>query len=96
VGAYVGMLEARGPTVGHPYSSDVKGSKHGNMRELRIQHKGRPYRVFYAFNPKRTAILLIGGEKTGNNRFYEEMIRRADSIYDDHLQELEREDKERK
>ena len=58
------------------------------MRELRVQHKGQPYRVLYAFDPRRTAILLIGGEKTGNDRWYEESIPRADRLYDEHLAEL--------
>ena len=57
------------------------------MRELRIQHEGRPYRVLYAFDPRRAAILPIGGEKTGN-RWYEEYVPRADAIYDRHLLEL--------
>jgi hypothetical protein len=61
------------------------------MRELRIQHEGRPYRVLYAFDPRRTAILLIGGDKTGNNRWYEEYVPQADYIYDQHLKELESE-----
>jgi len=61
------------------------------MRELRIQHEGRPYRVIYAFDPRRTAILLSGGDKTGNNRWYEEYVPRADDIYDQHLKELENE-----
>jgi len=59
------------------------------MRELRIQHEGRPYRVLYAFDPRRAAMLLIGGDKTGNNRWYEEYVPRADAIYHRHLQELE-------
>lgn len=61
------------------------------MRELRVQHEGRPYRVLYAFGPRRVAILLIGGDKTGNNRWYEENVPRADAIYDEHLRELESE-----
>ena len=61
------------------------------MRELRIQHEGRPYRVVYAFNPKRDALLLIGGDKTGNNRWYEIYIPIADRLYDKHLDELEKE-----
>jgi hypothetical protein len=61
------------------------------MRELRIQSKGKPIRVFYAFDPRRTAILLIGGEKTGDNRFYETMIPIADRLYDDYLVEIKKE-----
>ena len=61
------------------------------MRELRIQHEGQPYRVPYAFDPRRAAILLLGGDKTGNDRWYEEHVPVADSLYDEYLKELERE-----
>ena len=59
------------------------------MRELRIQHEGRPYRVLYAFDPNRAALLLIGGDKTGNDRWYEIFVPIADRLYDEHLKELE-------
>src|SRR5581483_3924068 len=62
--------------------------RHEHMRELRVQSRGNPLRVFYAFDPRRTAILLIGGNKTGNNRFYEQYIPIADALYDTHLEEL--------
>lgn len=52
---------------------------------------GRPYRVFYAFDPRSTAILLNGGDKTGDNRFYEQMVPIADSLYDNYLGELRKE-----
>ena len=61
------------------------------MRELRIQHEGRPYRVLYAFDPRRAAMLLTGGDKTGNNRWYWEYVPLADAIYDRHLRDLENE-----
>lgn len=61
------------------------------MRELRIQHAGNPYRVLYAFDPKRTAILLLGGNKSGNDRWYEEYIPIADKLYYEHLETLKRE-----
>ena len=61
------------------------------MRELRVQSKGRPIRIFYAFDPRRAAILLIGGDKTGDNRFYERMIPIADRLYDDHIGGLKKE-----
>ena len=80
-----------GVALGHPHSSAVAGSKHGHMRELRVQHQGRPFRVLYAFDPRRIAILLIGGDKTGNDRWYEEFVPRADRIYDAHLLQLKRE-----
>jgi len=57
------------------------------MRELRVQSGGKPLRVFYVFDPLRQAVLLIGGDKTGNKRFYEEIVPRADRIFDEFLQE---------
>ena len=87
----VGLLEARGPLLGFPYSSGIIGSQHAHMRELRVQSSGHPLRIFYAFDPRRTAILLIGGDKTGNDRFYEEYIPIADRLYDVYLEELRRE-----
>ena len=90
----VRLLEAMGPQLPFPHSSGVKASRHGHMRELRIQHAGRPYRILYAFDPKRAAILLIGGDKTGNNRWYEVYVPLADRLYDEHLKELEQEGKE--
>lgn len=85
------LLERMGPHLPFPHSSGVEGSKHGHMRELRIQHQGRPYRVLYAFDPRRAAILLLGGEKAGNDRWYEENIPRADRLYDEHLEQLRKE-----
>ena len=61
------------------------------MRELRIQSGGHPIRVFYAFDPRRSAILLIGGDKTGNDRFYRDYVPVADKLYDEHLEELQKE-----
>jgi hypothetical protein len=61
------------------------------MRELRIQHAGDPYRVLYAFDPRRAAILLIGGNKGGNERWYEEFVPIADNLYDEYLETLRQE-----
>jgi hypothetical protein len=82
------LLGERGPTLGHPHTSDIKGSKHGNMRELRVQSGGKPLRVLYAFDPTRTAILILGGDKTGDDRWYEVNVPKADKLYDTHLAEL--------
>jgi hypothetical protein len=95
VDASVHLLEKRGPQLGHPHSSGIARSRHSHMRELRVQRKGRPYRVLYAFDPRRTAILLIGGDKTGNDRWYDEFVPVADRLYDEHLAELERERRKR-
>ena len=86
------LLEERGPNLPFPFSSKVKGSKHPATRELRIQHQGRPYRVLYIFGPRRVAILLLGGDKTGDDRWYEENVPVADRIYDRYLSEMENDD----
>lgn len=91
IAASVGLLEAAGVNLKHPHSSGINGSKHGHMRELRTQHEGRPYRTLYAFNPLRNAILLIGGDKTGDDRWYEKNVPLADKLYDVHLEELKKE-----
>jgi hypothetical protein len=65
IGCSVGLLEAKGPQLGFPHSSGISSSRHDHMRELRIQSGGDPYRIFYAFDQRRAAILLIGGNKTG-------------------------------
>lgn len=91
VAASVGLLEWKGPSLPFPHSSGIKGSKHSHMRELRVQHEGRPYRVLYSFDPRRSAILLIGGDKTGNDRWYDEYVPRADTLYDEHIAELKQE-----
>lgn len=91
VEAIVELLMARGPGLPFPYSSGIQNSRHEHMRELRVQSGGKPIRVFYAFDPRRTAILLIGGDKTGDGRFYERMIPVADKLYDVYLEELKKE-----
>jgi hypothetical protein len=91
VAAYVGLLEERDVRLGFPHSSGIAQSKHSHMRELRVQSGGQPLRVFYAFDPRRMAILLIGGNKTGDNRFYETFIPIADRLYDEHIAVLKKE-----
>jgi hypothetical protein len=91
VDAMVRVLEEKGPSLRRPLSGQIRGSKHANMKELVIQHAGKPYRVLYIFDPRRNAMLLLGGDKTGNERWYEENVPRADRIYDHHLEELQRE-----
>lgn len=91
IAVVVGLLEEKGPMLPFPYSSDVSSSKHGQMRELRVQHEGLPYRILYAFDPRRTALLLIGGDKTGNDRWYDEFVPIADKLYDQHIEELKQE-----
>jgi hypothetical protein len=82
----VTLLELRGVSLAYPYSSAIESSRHG-LRELRVQHQGRPYRVLYAFDPDRKAVLLLGGDKGGNDRFYEQAVPRADSLWERYLGE---------
>jgi hypothetical protein len=88
VAVTVDLLEEMGPNLPFPYSSAIHGSKHGHMRELRSQCSGKPLRTLYAFDPRRVAILLIGGEKTGEDNWYEIFVPLADKLYDEHLIEI--------
>jgi hypothetical protein len=81
----VDMLEERGVTLPFPYSTSIKDST--KLRELRIQHAGNPYRVLYAFDPKRNAILLLGGKKTGDDRWYDTYIPKAEKLFTAFLKE---------
>jgi hypothetical protein len=87
----IAILEQHGPTLGRPYVDALYGSRHSNMKELRVQVAGDPTRIFFAFDPRRTAILLIGGGKTGDALFYDRMIPIADDLYDEHLAEIQEE-----
>lgn len=91
IDSIVGLLEEFGPHLGFPHSSGVTTSKHSHMRELRIQHKGSPFRILYAFDPRRIAILLLGGSKVGDDRWYEINVPKADKLYDVHLSEVAQE-----
>ena len=88
VAAKVLVLRQTGPAIRRPHVGVITGSQHPNMKELIIQHAGRPYRVLFAFDPRRHAILLIGGDKTGNARWYEIYVPIADRLYDEHLEQL--------
>jgi hypothetical protein len=82
------LLEQFGPTLPDRYSKPVVTSRYTHMRELRVQHGGEPIRVLYAFDPRRVALLLLGGNKTGDDRWYEKSVPRADELYEQHLREL--------
>ena len=91
VDSCVGLLIDRGASLEFPYSSRVKNARTKHMRELRIQHAGRPYRTLYAFDPRRVAILLIGGDKGGNDRWYSEFVPVADKLYEQYIWALKKE-----
>lgn len=85
------ILERMGPFLGRPYVDSVKGSRHSNMKELRTMHARRHIRTFFSFDPRRTAILLIGGDKTGDKSFYDRMVPVADQLFDQYLADIRKE-----
>jgi hypothetical protein len=90
VGRSVRLLEELGPRLGRPHVDTLKGSKHPHMKELRIRHRGDAYRVLFAFDPRRVAVLLLGGRKGGGS-WYDKTIPAADKLYDRHIAALHKE-----
>jgi hypothetical protein len=88
--AGIRLLEHLGPTLGRPAVDTLNGSKHANMKELRFRADGGVWRVAFAFDPERAAILLVGGDKAGvsSDRFYRGLLKRADIRFDQHLEAL--------
>ncbi|MCP5106735.1 MAG: hypothetical protein GY950_25345 [bacterium] len=84
------ILKNIGPSLGRPYVDSVKESKYKNMKELRVQNKKRLFRIFFIFDPARKAILLVGGDKRGDKRFYQRLIPIADKLYERFLKEKEK------
>lgn len=85
--ARVLLLEREGPSLGRPHADTLTGSRHANMKELRCTAGGGVWRIAFAFDPDRQAILLVGGDKSGGSekRFYKQLIARADDRFDRHL-----------
>lgn len=90
IAAHVKLLMERGPLLGRPYADTLYDSDMDNLKELRVQHRGKPWRILFAFDPKRQAILLIGGCKEGDDRWYQKIIPLAKERYQQHLKELEK------
>ena len=88
--AVIRLLQHAGPSLGRPAVDTLSGSKHANMKELRFRADGGVWRVALAFDPRREAILLVGGDKSGvsSGRFYKGLIKRADARFDQHLEAL--------
>jgi len=87
----VEVLQERGPGLGRPFVDTVKGSRHANMKELRP--RGGFIRILFAFDPRRMAILLVGGDKRDRwSSWYEQMIPVADRLFDEHLATFQREE----
>jgi hypothetical protein len=85
--AKVNLLKLMGPHLGRPHADTLKGSRHANMKELRATTSRQVLRIAFAFDPTRSAILLVGGNKAGvsEKRFYKDLIGKSDELYDVHL-----------
>jgi hypothetical protein len=85
--AQLRVLETFGPQLGRPRVDTLKGSRHANMKELRFDAADGVWRVAFAFDPRRQAIVLVAGDKSGQSerRFYRQLIARADARFDEHL-----------
>ena len=88
--ALIKLLKVAGPQLKRPGADTLNGSKHANMKELRFNADDGVWRVVFAFDPERKAILLVGGDKSGGSekRFYKALIERADARFDEHLAAL--------
>lgn len=86
------LLVDFGPSLGRPHADTLSGSKHTNMKELRFYAEDGVWRVAFAFDPDRQAILLVAGDKSGvsKDRFYKQLIQKADTRFDEHLKTLTR------
>jgi hypothetical protein len=87
--AHAHLLKIHGPKLSRPYVDTLKGSIYTNMKELRVQFRGDPWRILFAFDPNRSAILLTGGNKRGNKRWYVKHIPIADERFRRHLKRLQ-------
>ena len=90
ISAKVELLQESGPTLPRPHADVISTSRHANMKELRAKVEDRHLRVLYAFDPRRTALLLLGGDKTGDPKWYDKFVPIADDLFDQHLRQLER------
>lgn len=89
--AHVGVLQVEGPSLGRPYVDRIKGSKFRNMKELRVQYRGEPWRILFAFDPDRKAVVLVGGNKASDKRWYKTNVAIADQRFEEHLSNQQKE-----
>lgn len=90
ISAKVELLQESGPTLPRPHADVISTSRHANMKELRGKVDNRYLRVLYAFDPRRTALLLLGGDKTGDSKWYDNFVPIADGLFDQHLKQIAR------
>lgn len=86
IAAVITRLEQDGPQVGRPYVDTLKGASVSNLKEMRVRYRGDPWRILFAFDPARRAVLLVGGKKAGDKRWYKTNIRIAEERFRRHLE----------
>ena len=91
---HLDLLEERGPLLGRPYVDTLKGSKIQNLKELRVQHKTEPIRILFAFDPKQQAVIILGGSKQADKRWYDTNIPVAEKMFFEHLEKQRKADEE--
>lgn len=89
IASHIGLLAKFGPLLGRPQVDTLQGSSLPNLKELRVQIQGDPWRVLFAFDPKRQAIVLVGGNKRGDKRWYKKNIPIAEERYRRHVERME-------
>lgn len=94
--AHLGVLEEIGPTLGRPLVDTLKDSSMKNLKELRFAYKGAPIRILFAFDPKQQGVIILGGDKSNDKRWYKKHIPIAETLYAEHLKKQKEEDEKRK
>src|ERR1700688_1842078 len=96
IDAKADLLEDRGPTLSRPHADRIESSRHSNMKEVRGKGDERPLRWLFAFAHNRTALILLGGDKTDDPAWYDKFVPVADELFDEHLRQLEHETQKEK
>jgi hypothetical protein len=92
--AHLDLLEERGPLLARPHADTLKGSQIANLKELRFKYNGAPIRILFAFDPKQQAVIILGGNKQGDKRWYDTNIPSAEKLFKDHLERQRKADEE--
>ncbi len=93
--AYLELLKERGPLLGRPYADTLKSTQITNLKELRVQHKSEPIRILFAFDPKQKAVIILGGSKQADKRWYDVKIPLAEKLFFEYLERQRNEDEGR-
>jgi hypothetical protein len=84
--SHLELLVERGPLLGRPYADTLKGSKISNLKELRVQYRGEPIRILFAFDQKQQAVIILGGCKRADKRWYEVNVPIAEELFARHVE----------